>query len=56
MTTTLRHPHVDPPLEIEVEPDAVAAHLRAGWLPAEADEPPTPDSEPTGEDHEEENE
>lgn len=40
--TTLTHPHVDPPLEIEVEDDRVPAHLEAGWLLAEESSIPTP--------------
>lgn len=46
--TTLRHPHIEPPLHIDVDDDHVAAHVAAGWLPLE----PSTDPEPTGEDHE----
>jgi hypothetical protein len=45
--TVLRHPHIEPVLEVDVADDRVAAHLAAGWLPVadsatppEADEPP----------------
>lgn len=50
--TTLRHPNIHPPLEIEVADEAVEAHLLSGWVHPEPES--TPDTEPTGEDHEQE--
>lgn len=43
--TTLRHPHIAPPLVIEVEDEHVPGYTEAGWLPHE---PSTPDPEPSG--------
>lgn len=43
----LRHPHILPPLTIEVPDVRVPSHVAAGWLLVE--EPSDP--EPTGEDH-----
>lgn len=48
--TSLQHPHIEPPLVIEVEDDAVPAHVAAGWLPL-AEEETSTDPKPTGEDH-----
>lgn len=48
--TSFRHPHIEPPLVIEVADDRVEAHIAAGWLPH--GEQSTHDPEPTGEDHE----
>lgn len=31
---TLTHPHISPPLEIEVADEHVESHLSAGWLQA----------------------
>lgn len=45
--TALLHPHIDPPLVIEVPDDAVPAHVAAGWLLVEdADTYTDPDSGP----------
>jgi hypothetical protein len=44
--TTLRHPHIAPPLLIEVEDERVPAYVAAGWLLPE--EPSTPDLDAPG--------
>lgn len=31
--TTMTHPHIFPPVEVEVEAEKVEAYLNAGWLP-----------------------
>lgn len=41
--TQLRHPHIEPPVVLDVAEERVDEHLAAGWLheepPAEADTP-----------------
>lgn len=41
---TLRHPHIEPALLIEVPDDRVPAHVAAGWLDELAE--PNPDHDP----------
>lgn len=52
---TLRHPFITPAVEVEVEDDRVPAYLATGWLLTDLPEPvepsTTPDPQPTGEDH-----
>lgn len=49
----LRHPHILPPIELEVADEAVAEHVAAGWLPVAPEEGPAtegdepPDDTPT---------
>lgn len=40
----LRHPHIQPPVVLEVAPERVAAHIAAGWVPDEAPAPSTPEN------------
>lgn len=46
--TTLRHPNIEPAVEIEVEDDHVPAYLATGWLLAEPLTPNHPDSDASG--------
>lgn len=40
----LRHPHIQPPVLVEVAPERVASHIAAGWIPDEAPAPSTEDT------------
>lgn len=41
----LRHPHIQPPIHLEVADEAVAEHLAAGWLPVADEATPEPGAE-----------
>lgn len=44
----LRHPHIEPPVVVDVAEERVESHLAAGWLPDEPsadDEAETPTPE-----------